>query len=423
MDRRPAVLPAVLLAVACGASDPAPTAVEVHDSAGVTIVVNPGVHMADSTAWVIDTAAAVRIGVVDGPEEYTIGRLAGLLHREDGSILVADALAENIRVFNADGNFVQRVGGKGEGPGEFTWLSAMYPYAGDSIVVLDHESSRANVLDGTLAYGRRYRPTLLETRATPPFTSHRLQGFFADGSSLFSDYLNGCGAARMEGFCQDSVAFFRADGEGNTLARFGSFVYSRRFSRRGRPPGEPNVALSEPFPQAFWEVRGSRFYYADARHFEVRVFRADGSLERVVRVRATAPGYDRAAVLHERSAADSAEDPERAALDRAFTALRGSFELPDTLPWFSDMLVDAEGNIWLRQYSPPGLHAGTLPRWLIFDPEGHLRWSVRTPYSFLRNTAPYARLKPQLGRDQVLAAARDELGVESVMVYPLRKAR
>ena len=100
-----------------------------------------------------------------------------------------------------------------------------------------------------------------------------LVGFFADGSVLMSDYLNVCGAAR-DGFCEDSVAFFRTDQEGNTLARFGSFVYGRTESRSGRP----NVTFGEPHPQALWTVHGSRFYYADAKRFEIRVFDLDGAL-------------------------------------------------------------------------------------------------------------------------------------------------
>ncbi len=409
------------LPIATLACDPAAGSrpdVAVRVENGVTIVENAGLHVADSLAWTIDTSAVVRIGVVDGPPEYMIGRLAGMLRRPDGSILVADATAHELRVFDERGRFVRKVGRRGEGPGEYGWLTHLLPYVGDSVVVMDNEASRATILDPDLGYVRRFRPRLLETRARWPMTSHRLIGFFADGQPVLSDYLNVCGPRRMNGFCEDSVVFFRTDSSGATTGRFGRFVYTRGESRR--VPNRPNIGWSEPHPQAMWAVHGDRFYYADARRFEIRVHRNDGSLERIVRVAGAAPGYDRDEIWPPQTSPPT-DDSRESQTQRAFAEAFATAELPDTFPAFSDLLVDAPGNIWVREYVPGRYMTEIRPRWFVFDSTGALRWAIRSPPAMIRYFRPYVHIVPSIGEDHVLASVRDPDGVESVVVYRLIK--
>src|SRR5690606_16148584 len=199
------------------------------------------------------------------------------------TILIADAIAHTVRVYDERGTFVRSVGRAGEGPGEYGWLTQIMPYTADSIVVMDNENSRVNVLDPQLEFVRRYRPQLRDTRAPAGMTSHRLVSFFADGSALMSDYIDTCGPARSHGFCEDSVSYVRTR-EDTVLATFGTFVYGRTEARRVERGFA--TAWTEPHPQPFRTIRGNRFYHADSKRFAVEVYGADGSLERVVRVRA-----------------------------------------------------------------------------------------------------------------------------------------
>jgi hypothetical protein len=378
---------------------------------GVTMVANPGTHIADSLGLIINSPASVRIGVLNGPREYMIGKLAGMHRRSDGSTLLADATTHEVRVFDDSGRFVRLAGGAGTGPGEYNWLTGVFPHSADSVVIMDHEGSRATIVDTTLSFVRRYRVVLKETRAVYPMTSHRLIGFFDDGTSLVSDYLNVCGAHRMEGFCEDSVAFFRVTEDGTLLSRFGRFVYSRSESRRGAV----NISIREPHPQAFWTVQGARFYYADAARFEVRVFLANGTLERVISVAGAVPRYDRSVVFPPTTPPASADAKIQAAI-QASAQLRSEIELPREFPAFSDLLVDAVGRIWLREYYPPGRKDGG-PHWFVFEPDGRLNYRVRLPSSTMRSRRTYTTLHPQIGADFILAAERDADGVESVALY------
>lgn len=406
-------LAACIVASACtSASDPPDTEVRIIVEDGVTIVENPGLHIADSTAWRMDTADVVRIGVVEGAPEYMIGRLAGMLRRPDGTILVADAIAHEIRVFDERGRFVRKVGRAGEGPGEYGMLYSLYA-RGDSMAVLDNEGSRITMLGPDLEYSHRYRPRLLETSATGVMTSHSIRGFFADGQILFSDYLNVCLEQRREGgFCADSSAYYRSDGASPADASYGRFVSGR--SEMFRRPGA-NVGIAEPHPQAFTAMHGDRFYYADAERFEVRVYGPDGSLERVIRVAADPPNLSRSELFPPMAAAPDGDERVRLAREHLAEVQR-TMRLPDTQPFFSDMVVDEGGRIWLREFTRVG-----MPRWFIFDTDGRLRWTLRSPPAMVRQPVPWARANLQIGEDFILAAERDEYGVESVVLFRLLK--
>jgi hypothetical protein len=77
------------------------------------------------------------------------------------------------------------------------------------------------------------------------------------------------------------------------------------------------------------------------------------------------------------------------------------------------MIVDADGNLWVGDwvsgFAPP---QRTPERWYVFDPEGRLFGEVAMPAGF----RPH-----DIGSDWLVGVTRDELEVEYVEVYELRK--
>ncbi|MDE2754796.1 MAG: hypothetical protein OXI83_19675, partial [Gemmatimonadota bacterium] len=78
--------------------------------------------------------------------------LGGDLHQEfdgvvrpfvlpDGRLVVPNAGGYDIRVFTEGGEFLDGLGGRGEGPGEFMYLSAAWP-RGDTIEAFDGDLRR-----------------------------------------------------------------------------------------------------------------------------------------------------------------------------------------------------------------------------------------------------------------------------------------
>jgi hypothetical protein len=382
---------------------------------GVAVVENPGLHLADSLAWSIDTANAVVVGALDGPAESAIGRTAGVLLRTDGAVVIADALAHEVRLHDEHGRLIRKAGRVGEGPGEYNWMETVLPWAGDSIAVVDHEGARVTILDSALEFVRQYNPRF----NYPGAASHDLVGSFPDGQAVVGGFLGPCRPGRSEGVCVDSVAFYRTNETGTPGTDFGRFVHSRRESFRVAPGAFSG--WSEPHPQAFWRVHGERFYYADAKRFEFRVFRADGVLERIVRVAADPPRHDRTEVFAPLAltVGNEADERMREAARMHNNALSKA-SLPDTLPFFSDLHVDADGYVWIREYVPPD--SALRPRWFIFDPEGRLRYALRSPTTLVRRTPAYSHGHIAFGTDRVIAVATGEMGVDILLIYRLTKS-
>ncbi|MDE2984600.1 MAG: hypothetical protein OXU69_07830, partial [Gemmatimonadota bacterium] len=68
----------------------------------------------------MDTIPEYQIGEVEGSEPYLFTRIAGARRLLDGRVVVLDRESCELRFFDGEGGFLERTGGRGEGPGEFT---------------------------------------------------------------------------------------------------------------------------------------------------------------------------------------------------------------------------------------------------------------------------------------------------------------
>lgn len=156
--------PAAVLPIACGltyllvltgcggeTSSAAAWDGTVRDSAGIEVVENYGTPLwREGEGWTF--TEVVRIGVVEGAPEYEFGRITGIVVLSDRRIVVADAMAHQLRFFSPDGVYEQTVGRPGQGPGEFG-RGNLLPFVGpsDTLIVLDYGNQQAHLIapDGT----------------------------------------------------------------------------------------------------------------------------------------------------------------------------------------------------------------------------------------------------------------------------------
>jgi hypothetical protein len=89
----------------------------------------------------------VSIGVVEGDEEYELHDAVGSIRLVDGRLVVANAGSSHLLFFDSLGRFIKRAGGRGGGPGEFRWLTAVYTHGNDSMLVVDGAGNRLSVFD------------------------------------------------------------------------------------------------------------------------------------------------------------------------------------------------------------------------------------------------------------------------------------
>ena len=89
----------------------------------------------------------VRVGLLDGPDEFLFGNITGAVRLEDGSVVIADQSNFEIRMFDARGRHVWSSGRQGEGPGEYEGLRLMRGCPGAAVTAYDGQLDRITELD------------------------------------------------------------------------------------------------------------------------------------------------------------------------------------------------------------------------------------------------------------------------------------
>lgn len=87
----------------------------------------------------------VSIGELTGPDEYLFGSVASISVDDERNVFAFDDQAQHVRVFDSAGNYVETLGRKGEGPGEFNRAEFIAVLPDGRLVVRDPGNSRVQV--------------------------------------------------------------------------------------------------------------------------------------------------------------------------------------------------------------------------------------------------------------------------------------
>jgi hypothetical protein len=118
---RPIILAFCLLMFGCSQG------VTIQEEDGITVVRNPKNPVSvPSAPSALSLEEDLRIGVLEGEDEYMFGFLRSVQVDDDENIYVCDAEFIKIRVYDRNGRHLRSFGKEGEGPGEFAWPSRMY---------------------------------------------------------------------------------------------------------------------------------------------------------------------------------------------------------------------------------------------------------------------------------------------------------
>lgn len=413
--RTSAALPFLLGALACADRVPDPPAAYAHvrDSAGIRIVENGPLASVDTLGIVVDSAARLRIGLVEGDAPYLFERIVAATRLSDGRMAIGDYGSAEIRFFDEEGRFLSAAGGKGGGPGEYVNFYNFHPLRADSLLIVDWEGGRwhfagSNGEPGWRREAPRYPPT---TGTYSP--RYRLRGTYTDGTLLVSGAVpSGCPAYQPEQsvLCTDSIRLLRMDRAGDVLADFG--VSASTTVYQWRSAGGSNMLLSDLYGQGRAVVAGMQTYIAHGSVLELRRFDPDGRLERIMRIAEPAPP------MPESWPMPAHTDAESRILAARWQEAREAAPKPPHYPMFTDIVaVRGSGSLWIRLASP-SLDLDEGVRWAVVDSAGVLRHVVRTPFLW---PGPFFQAAPtiEIGRDYILNIARDSFQVPVVDLYPL----
>lgn len=372
--------------------------VSVTDSAGVRIVESSAPAWSAGSEWRVGTEPVLTIGEVSGDLDYLFERVSHALRLEDGTIVVADRGPNELRLFDAAGVFIRSLGGSGEGPGEFAMLSEVWA-RGDTILASDSFQSRISVFGRggdvletirvEVAQGRGYRT---------PSTQ------FSDGAILVFNPPSGGGG--IGGGDVIPGAVWRLD----RYSRAGRFMneisYVQESPRWEHGIYELPPGLYLPFSLGLplFAASGDHVYAAEGTEGSIQRWKSDGELSHLIRwpiPERRVSSEDRRSWREANSTVPEGYNPA------AWARYVREIPFPERMPLYGRLLVDAQGNVWAKRFSPSWEGDSS---WYVFDGRGAWLGEVSTP--------PGLSIF-EIGADYVLGLRRDQPGVQFVVMLPL----
>ena len=355
----------------------------------------------------------VSIGELDGPEEYLFGRIRSVAVNDDGTVYVLDQQAQHVRVFDSLGVYLETLGRRGEGPGEFTRAEAIAVLPDGRLIVRDPGNQRVTVFGPGPGETAEWRYNASTYTLSPLYTDTRGRTYLLAGD-----------LSRVDDFAMQIIVL-GPDGTPLDTLPEPSSDYVPPFVR-AEVPGM-SVSYGVPFtPRFHWTIHpGGHFLTGLSSSYRIDLARDDGAL-RIERSRNPV----------------AALDEERAyQRERTVGGIRRSIPdwdwdgpaIPSHKPFFHELLAGRDGRIWVRlstegrpvdndDHDPddPGSFPVTWEeetRYDVFEPDGTYLGVVGAPDGFSRFPAPV------FDSDHVWAVTEDGQGVERVVRYRIRTGR
>lgn len=342
----------------------------------------------------------VRVGLLDGPDEYLFSNIEGGVRLEDGSIVVADEQSYEIRMFDARGRHVWTSGRQGQGPGEYGGVRLLRGCPGTAITVFDWHLDRITRLarDGNVIDTRALAGTGVQPYGSPTCSP--------DGDLVFVGWPDSewdvlQRAAVGETYRWEMAVSWERDDGVVTLAEGIPGTERRRYGGGSGPATWGRSLAFAVAPTGVW--------YGSADDYELEHVDWRGHITRVARwagpdLEVTSAHLDRYLSAY---LARYDTPVERRSFERErWPGIRD--DLPDRFPAYESdgLLALPDGSVWVTTYT----------RWAprkelnLLDPDG--LW-VR------RATIPARSTLLDAGVDWVFLLERGEFDEQSVAVYEL----
>jgi hypothetical protein len=391
-----------------------------RDSAGITIVENSGPVWGARDGWTLADTPFVQIGSAGGSDPaYELDQVRGPVRLSDGRLVIANAGSNEIRFYGSDGVHLRTSGRAGSGPGEYQSIMGIWLGPADSLLVGEIFNRRLTVLDSAGNAVRTF--SLGGAGGTLAPTDGKVEmaiptGWAGDGTVL--------GAAQTfvinqqrSGRYRDSFPMIQYGPDGatrDTLGRFpGLEMEQMTLTFGGQTMSTPTeVPLGG---RTVVAAGRDRIFVAQNLAWEIEIRDVSGKLLGLARAAAEPTPITPSDVTADRK--------QRLELVEGMPQMRGVPDViknqvtarineatyPEAMPYFVNLLVDAEGNLWAQLGSSPA-----VPRqqWAVLDPRGQWLGTITMPEDF---TPTF------ITAEGVYGLWRDQDSVEHIRGYALQK--
>ena len=408
----------VLLAAACESAPPPVASTSRADSAGIEVVTANTPDWGPDEGWTVDPEPAVEIGVLTGDPDYEFVDLIAAARLARGDIVVADQGASELRSYDAEGRYQWTAGRAGEGPGEFGSLDYVGVLAGDTLVAYDAALLRVTLFGPEGDLIRTQRMALTDESDGRTSVPDKAVGI-VDGRLVvrFLEY----GDDIPEGVVRWPMERLAAMDLGSGAVRSLMVLpgHEANVSRRGGDGYGHGAVHFMRGPE--YAASAGRLAVIDTEAWSVRSYTPRGELSAIVR-RDVAPRETSGAVLAQEVDGLAGLIPELADTDperlEQMRRMWREWPMAPLLPVLRSVHLDAAGNIWLQ---PSYLTGVEPPPYEVHAPDGSWLGSVALPPGLARGWVHYQAPYLEIGDDHVLGVWLDELDVQYVRMYRIRK--
>ena len=401
-----------LVVTACDRGGGTPDTVTISDSAAVQIVRHGPQSVESAARWSLDGVLS-EVGAGSSPE-IPLYRVSAVLPLANG-VAIGTESPPTVLIVQGD-TLAGRLGGAGDGPGEFQRVGSVVALTGDTLAVWDPDRRRVAFftpdgelvreldLSGIAHLSPRAAPssgtTASFTRLLP--STYRTLVLFMEGA-----FGPGEGVRRVE------APSYRVTLTGDTVARFGPFP--GRSSYVGPETGLMPYPLG---PSTSATVAGGALVVGTAESPEIRVYSPDGDLARIIRWEEGDRSVAGPPVERWETFVDGWLNEMDSVQRERMREMLDAIPRPERLPAYDGLVGGESGEIWVGEYVGP-IEVPGLPfrervpqrQWMVFDSGGVLTATVETPAGF----QPHA-----LRRGEVWGVFTNELDVESVRGYAIK---
>jgi hypothetical protein len=347
-------------------------------SAGIVTTVH-----AQGASWRLSTQPVARVGIGESDGDMLLAP-SGATKLPNGNFVVGDVDAFAIKEYSASGKFLRKYGRKGNGPGEISYIFPLMR-CGDALVANDLGGGPAQLVfdhDGT--YKRKFRiPAQIYRLSCNTHLQFAVTGWEIRGMA-------------KEGSYRPVSPYLLARADSTTPILLGELPGPDRIGNRPLPLGrDPRMAIGP-----------NRVYIGLGDSLHILVYDLSGKPLPALSARApriaTTPADFTAEM--EREIAMVGEKA-RPAIEKQYATMTP----PKFLPATRDLIVDADGNLWVQHF--PRATAKTVT-WTTFSPAGRVLATTAVP----TDLEVY-----EIGRDYVLGRIVNDDGIPEVRAYALTR--
>lgn len=343
---------------------------------------------ASDTLWSLSTVPEAEYGARGAGGPF-FDRISGVTTTSGGTVAVVDGGA--ILTLVAPTGEVRTFGEAGEGPGEFVSPTLLASRNTDSIPIYDFRLRRLHLVD----------PDNLGYRIVSGFPRGEPVGWIDGWAAIANRDLP---RPRTPGMHPRTYEYSWFNAEDGSNTKFLEIVVARMFTND--PPNVSYVPFLNSRPVVALGTDG--VLIAPDNGPDVRFFDRDGKVRQTWTSQVPPRPVDEPLLRAAVADFEARTERDGSWFERALSEMT----LPDELPYFGQIIVEDDGTRWLKRFRAPGIAENDT--WRVFSADGTLIGRVETP----------ARLEVhEVGADFVLGVWKDDLGVESVRRYSLRRTR